>query len=132
MLLIAENWNRISYRILGCCLCVHRSLGPGLLESVYEDSVAREMTRQGLSYQRQLPVPVEYDGEVVGDPLRVDFLVEDAVVLEIKAVEKFHAVHTAQVLTYLKLIKRPLGLLVNFNTALLREGIRRLILEKSR
>jgi GxxExxY protein len=128
MLLTAEEWNRVSHRILGCCLSVHRQLGPGLLESVYEDSVAREMTRQGLSYERQFPVPVEYDGEIVGLPLRLDFLVEDTVVLEIKAIEEIHRVHSAQVLTYLKLTGRPLGLLVNFNRALLREGIKRLIL----
>lgn len=106
---------------------MHRRLGPGLLESVYEDSIASEMTRQGLVFERQRPVPVEYNGEIVGDPLRLDFLIEDTVVIEIKAVETVHSVHTKQILTYLKLANKPLGLLVNFNTTNLQQGIKRVI-----
>jgi GxxExxY protein len=122
-----EDWNRVSYRMIGCCFKVHRLLGPGLLESVYEDSVALELARQGLAFVRQYPVPVEYDGEIVGNPLRLDFLVEDTVVLEIKAVETLHNIHKTQLLTYLKLTNRPLGLLINFNTESLRQGIKRVI-----
>lgn len=123
-----EIYNPLSFKIIGCCLTVHRRLGPGLLESVYEDSVAMEMAIQGLEFQRQVSVPVEYSGKIVGDPLRLDFLIGDLVVLEIKSVDKFHPVHTAQVLTYLKLTKRPLALLVNFNTAYLRDGIKRFLM----
>ena len=122
-----ELWNGISYRILGCCFQVHRHLGPGLLESVYDDALAMEMTMQGLVFERQKPVPVQYKDEAVGDALRLDFLVEDTVVVEVKAVEELHKVHGTQVLTYLKLTKKPLGLLVNFNTTSLRHGIKRII-----
>lgn len=123
-----EKWNELSYRVIGCCLAVHRELGPGLLESVYEDSLAAEMEVQQIGFERQYPVPVLYTGRPVGEPLRLDFLVEDTIVLEVKAVDQTHRVHWAQVLTYLKLTKRPIGLLVNFNTASLREGIKRVIL----
>lgn len=122
-----EDWNRVSYRITGCCFNVHRRLGPGLLESVYEDSVASEMSKRGLTFYRQHPVPVEYDGEIVGNPLRLDFLVEDTVVLEVKAVETLHNIHRTQLLTYLRLTQRPLGLLINFNTISLQQGIKRVI-----
>lgn len=98
-----------------------------MLESVYEDSVALELDRQGIQYSRQLPVPVHYSGEIVGDPLRLDFLIENTIVLEIKSVERLHSVHVSQVLTYIKLTSKPLGLLVNFNTTYLRQGIQRII-----
>ena len=122
-----EDWNRVSYRVIGCCFNVHRRLGPGLLESVYEDSLALEMMRQGLSFEQQRAVPVHYDGEIVGDSLRLDFLIEDTVVLEVKAVEALQKIHGVQLLTYLKLTRRPLGLLVNFNTISLQQGIKRVI-----
>ena len=130
MLIEESEWNALSHLVLGCCLTIHRKLGPGLLESVYADCLASEMRRRKLNFVREFAVPVHYEGEVVGEPLRLDFLIEDTVVLEVKAVEVLHRVHSSQVLTYLKLIGRPLGLLVNFNVALLREGIRRLILTR--
>ena len=123
-----EKRNELSYRLIGCCLAVHRELGPGLHESAYEDSLAAEMSVQKIRFERQYPVPVLYGGKPVGDPLRLDFLIEGCIVLEVKAVDQTHRVHWAQVLTYLKLTRLPLGLLVNFNTASLREGIKRVIL----
>ena len=127
MLPTPDQWNAISYRILGCCFQVHSHLGPGLLESVYDDALAMEMSSRGLTFERQLPVPVQYKDEIVGDSLRLDFLVEDTVVIEIKAVETLHKIHATQLLTYLKLTKKPLGLLLNFNTSSLRSGIKRII-----
>jgi GxxExxY protein len=127
MLAEIDRWNALSHQIIGCCLAVHRRLGPGLLESVYDDSVAEEFTIRGIEFQRQLPVPVKYFGKVVGTPLRLDFLIGDTVVLEIKAIESLQRVHSAQILTYLKLTAKPLGLLINFNVPQLREGIRRII-----
>lgn len=127
MLAGEPEWNELSHRVIGCCLAVHRRLGPGLLESVYDGNVALELGRQGLRFERQLEVPVHYSEIVVGDPFRLDFLVEDTIVVEVKSVDSLHRVHEAQVLTYLKLTARPLGLLINFNVALLREGIRRII-----
>jgi len=130
MLAGLPEWNLISQRILGCCLAVHKVLGPGLLESVYEDCLAWEMSKKGLSYSRQHSIPILYDGRIVGDPLRLDFLVEETVILEVKAVEMLHPVFTAQVLSYLRLADKPIGLLVNFHSTLLRNGIHRLVLAR--
>jgi GxxExxY protein len=109
-------------------MAVHRELGPGLLESIYEDSLAWEMLKKGITFSRQHAVPVWYDGHQVGDPLRVDFLVENLLVVEIKAVETLHPVFTAQVLSYLKLLGKPLGLLVNFHSVLMKDGVHRLMI----
>ena len=128
MLAGLAEWNLISHQILGCCLAIHKELGPGLLESVYEDCLAWEMTKRGLGYSRQHTVPIYYDKHLVGEPLRLDFLVEDKVIVEVKAVETLHPVFTAQVLSYLRLCEKPLGLLVNFHTTLMKNGVHRLIL----
>ena len=127
MLIEDKEWNPITKKILDACFEVHKELGPGLLESVYEDALSLEFARQELEYQRQTPVPVIYKGQLVGDPFRPDFLVEELVIVEIKAVERIHPVHEAQLLTYLHLIKSPVGLLVNFHSPLLKEGIKRFL-----
>ena len=107
---------------------VHRTLGPGLLESVYEHCMVHELAKRGISVKRQVSLPVIYDGETIDAALKLDVLVEDAVILEIKAVERVQPVHRAQLLTYLKLADKRLGFLMNFNVPLIRDGISRLAL----
>ena len=111
--------------IIGSAIEVHRLMGPGLLESVYEDCLAMELSLRGLQCVRQQPVPLEYKGRRLGVDLRIDLLVDDRVVVELKAVEKLLPIHEAQVITYLRLTGKPFGLLINFNVPLLKEGIRR-------
>jgi GxxExxY protein len=117
----------LTERILNAAIEVHRELGPGLLEGTYEAALSIEFDAGGLRHQRQLAVPILYKGRSVGD-YRVDFLVEDAVVVEVKSVDRFDPVFEAQVLTYLKATGKKVGLLVNFNNRLLKQGIRRLVL----
>jgi GxxExxY protein len=116
--------NRLTERIIGCAIEVHRQLGPGLLESVYESAMCIELDLAGLVYERQKVVPVVYKGHLIGEH-RLDLLVEDTVVVELKSVERFDPVFQAQVLSYLKLTGKPVGLLLNFNTRLAKEGIHR-------
>lgn len=114
-------------RIIGSAIEVHRLMGPGLLESIYEDCLAMELTLRGLQCERQRPVPLEYKGRRLGMDLRIDLLVEDRTVVELKAVEKLLPIHEAQVITYLRLTGKPCGLLINFNVPLLKDGIRRFL-----
>jgi len=107
---------------------VHKVLGPGLLESVYETCLAHELRKRGYTVATQLSLPVVYDGMKLDAGLRMDMLVADSVVVEVKAVEKLNPVFEAQLLTYLKLAERRVGLLVNFNVPVIRDGIRRLVL----
>ncbi len=113
--------------IVDAAIKVHRELGPGLLESVYEVCLARELTKRRHKVLRQLHVPIFYDGEELDADLRLDLLVDDCVIIEIKAVEKLLPLFEAQVLTYLKLSNKRLGLLVNFNVPVIKEGIKRII-----
>ena len=106
---------------------VHRALGPGLLESVYETCLAHELRKRGLQVRTQISVPVVYDGERLEAGLRLDLVVDDNVIVEVKAVEKMNPVCEAQLLTYLKLTGLRLGLLVNFNVPLAKDGIKRLV-----
>ena len=119
--------NEVGERILGCALAVHKALGPGLLESVYETCLAHELRKAGLPVQRQLPLPVIYDGIEIEAGYRLDLLIADLVVVEIKALEDVAAVHRAQLLSYLRLGGYRLGYLLNFNVALMRNGIYRLV-----
>jgi GxxExxY protein len=107
--------NDLSYQLIGCAIEVHRTIGPGLLESVYEKCFEEELKEAGLGYQRQLFVPVVYKGRVLDAQLRLDFLVEDLIVVELKAVEALLPVFDAQLLTYMQLLKKPKGVLINFN-----------------
>jgi GxxExxY protein len=122
-----ERSDHLSNEIIGAAIEVHRALGPGLLESVYEECLARELTLRGLHIRRQVAVPLEYKGGRLECTYRLDLVVEDLVVVEIKAVDRLEPVHEAQVLTYLRLTGRWLGLPINFNTPLLKNGIRRLV-----
>ena len=127
MLEFPEEKDPLTERIIGCAIEVHRELGPGLLESIYEAALAAEFNLQGVSFSRQGLVPVSYKGQALGEH-RIDFIVEQAVVLELKSVERFDPVFEAQVLTYLRLTGLRRGLLLNFNSRLLKDGIRRYIL----
>lgn len=106
---------------------IHKKLGPGLLESVYEVLLALELTRAGLSIERQAPVPIEYDGVVLAEGFRADLLVENTLIIEIKSVDQLSPLHGKQLLTYLRLLQQPLGLLMNFGGATFREGVKRVV-----
>lgn len=119
--------NAITERIIKCAIAVHRELGPGMLENVYEEAIDIECSMDGLVVQRQLRIPVLYRGKTIGE-YKPDILVNDLVVLEIKSVERFDPVFEAQVLTYLKITRKRVGLLINFNSRLVKDGIKRFIL----
>ena len=122
-----EELNRLTEKIIGCAIEVHRQLGPGLLEGTYEAALCAEFEGAGIKYRRQATYPVLYKGKVIGE-YRADLIVEDAVVVEIKSVERLDPLFTAQVLTYLKITGKKVGLLINFNSRLLKEGIKRVVL----
>ncbi len=119
--------NELSYRIIGLCLEVHRELGPGLLESAYEEALAHELTLAGLAFERQRDMPLLYKGVSLNCGYRIDFIVERELIVELKAVNELLPVHHAQLLTYLKLGRRSLGLLINFNVPMIKDGIRRVV-----
>lgn len=110
------NENDITYQIRGAIYDVYKTLGPGLLESVYEEALTYELQQRGLNVERQKPVPVQYKGMLLKTELRLDLLVEDKVIVELKSVDEIKPVYCKQVLTYLKLLGKKVGLLVNFNT----------------
>lgn len=117
--------NDITGRIIGCAIEVHKALGPGLLESAYEECLAFELTKAGLSIKRQHPTPVVYKNIKLDCGYRIDILVEDSIVIELKVVDEFNPVHEAQILTYMKFSDKSVGLLINFNVTILKNGIRR-------
>lgn len=117
----------ITEKIISCAIEVHSTLGPGLLESVYEEALAHEFTLRGIPYEKQKEIYLKFKGKDIGKH-RVDFLVENEVVLELKAVESMHKIFEAQMLTYLRATRKRVGLLINFNVERLKEGIKRLIL----
>ncbi|NLF97394.1 MAG: GxxExxY protein [Candidatus Riflebacteria bacterium] len=121
------NENEISRIVVDCALNIHKELGPGLLESVYELLLAHELESCGLKIARQVPVKISYKGICFDEGFRIDMLVEDKVILELKSVESTSKAHKKQVLTYLKLTGLKLGLLINFGEALMKDGITRLI-----
>ncbi len=116
MSLTKEDVTDLSYRIVGCAIEVHKQLGPGLLESVYEKCLKYELKLQGYNVKQQVIVPVSYKGLEMDTELRLDLLVDDLVIVELKAIEKVLPVHEAQLLTYMKLLEKPQGLLINFFT----------------
>lgn len=113
--------------LIGCAIEVHKELGPGLLESAYEECLAYELVKKDLKVERQKPVPVVYKEIKLECGYRIDILVEDKVVLELKTVDEFNPVHEAQILTYLKFSEKKVGLLINFNVLRLKDGIKRYI-----
>ncbi len=120
--------NQLTHAIIGAAIEVHRVLGPGLLESAYEECLARELTLRNIKFERQKPLPVVYKEVKLDCGYRLDFLVEGRVVLELKAVESLAPIHEAIVLTYLRLSGCKIGLLINFHVELLKNGIRRFVL----
>ncbi len=120
--------NELSHLIIGRAIEVHRELGPGLLESIYQHCLAFELIEAGLNIRVQHPLPVNYKGQPMDLGFRLDIWVDHKVVVEVKAVDALHDVHLAQVLTYLKLVNKKLGLLINFNVPRLRDGVKRIVL----
>lgn len=120
--------NELSSTAIGAAINVHKALGPGLLESAYEECLYYELRKIGLSVEKQKPLPLVYENVKLECGYRVDLLVENKLIIEVKAVEALNDVHLAQVLTYLKLSQCKLGLLINFNVVLLKDGIKRVIL----
>jgi len=120
--------NKLSKTIIGCAIRVHNELGPGLLESAYKHCLMYELVNQDLSTSKEVPMPIKYKSVALDYGYRMDLLVENKVVIEVKAVEGLNEVHLAQMLTYLRLGGYKLGLLINFNVILLKNGIRRVIL----
>ena len=118
--------NEIGRQVLGCALRVHKTLGPGLLENAYEACLSYELAKAGIEHQRQLALPVIYDGTHIDLGYRLDLLIEGRVVVEVKAVDQITAIHRAQLLSYLKLGRHKLGYLLNFNVKMLSHGICRL------
>ena len=119
--------NQITSEIIGCAINVHRVLGPGLLESAYEECLASELKNAGLRIERQKPVPVTFKDIKLKCGYRIDILVEDIVIVELKSVDQLAPIHEAQMLTYLKFSNKQIGLLINFNVLLLKNGIKRFI-----
>ena len=117
--------NRLTEKVIELCIEVHRTLGPGLLESAYEEALAHEFCINGVRFARQIEFPLRYKEVLLPCGYRLDFLVEDKLIIELKAVNALEPIHQAQLLTYLKLHQLPLGLLINFNVTLLRDGVRR-------
>jgi len=124
---LIESLNEITEKIIGCAIKVHRNLGPGLLESIYENALCFELNQINVKYEKQLKIPIVYKGLSLGE-YRLDILVENEIIVEIKAVNRYDPVFEAQMLTYLKVTGKKLGLLMNFNVPVLKNGIKRIIL----
>ena len=122
-----DTLNHLSYQVIGCAIEVYKTLGPGLLESVYEKALVHELTLKGISVRAQVEIEMNYKGVNLGDGLRLDLLVDDKLIVELKSVEELKPVHYKQLKTYLKLTNRRLGLLVNFNVNDIMDGVKRVI-----
>lgn len=122
-----EQLNAITGKIIGCAIEVHKHLGPGLLESIYEKALCREFVLQNIKHECQSLIPIRYKGETLGEH-RLDLLIEEEVIVELKAADKLDPIFEAQLLSYLRLTGKRLGLLINFNVPVLKQGIKRVIL----
>jgi GxxExxY protein len=122
------EFDQLSNRVIGCALEVHRALGPGLLESAYEQCLAHELSLSGISFKVQCPLPVKYKGIRLDCGYRIDLLVNDELIVELKSVDQIMGIHQAQLLTYMKLSDVKVGLLINFNVEILKTGIKRFVL----
>ena len=122
------KFDDLSNKVIGCALNVHRELGPGLLESTYEQCLCSELSKAGIQFERQKELPVRYQEVQIDCGYRIDLLIEGALIIELKSVDKVERIHEAQLLTYMKLSNIEIGLLINFNSVLLRDGIRRMVL----
>jgi GxxExxY protein len=122
------RYEELTEKIIGAAIEVHRAIGPGLLEAIYEECLCHELALRGLTFERQLSVPVEYKGVKLESKYRVDVLVQNTVILELKTVDRILPIHEAQLMTYLRLLAKPVGLIINFNVPALRHGIVRRVL----
>jgi GxxExxY protein len=125
--LATDALNQISNVVIGAAIEVHRVLGPGLLESAYEECLAWELQQKGLAVQRQISIPIRYKALHIENAYRADLLVQNELIIELKSIDAFQPIHTAQLLTYLKLLDIRLGLLLNFKVAQMRSGIKRIV-----
>ena len=122
------NFDDLSNKVIGCAIEVHRELGPGLLESTYEQCLAYELHSAGIPFRSQVELPVQYKQVALDCGYRIDVLVDDRLIVELKSVDQLLKIHEAQILTYMKLAKVQTGLLINFNVELLKNGIKRFVL----
>ncbi len=127
VVVISDGINRLTEKIIGCGIAVHRVIGPGLLESAYEECLCYELNAAKIQFERQVPLPVKYKDVRLNCGYRMDLVVEGQVVVEIKAVERLAPIHDAQLLSYLKLFEKRLGLLMNFHVPVLKKGIKRIV-----
>ena len=121
-----EEYNVLTHEIIGAAMEVHKLMGPGLLEGVYEECLAEELIQRGFKVERQVSLPIVYKGKQVGHPLVIDLLVDDRIIVELKAVNELLDIYSAQLLSYLRLSKLKLGLLINFNSVRLLDGVKRI------
>jgi len=124
---VSEVTDLLSRRVVDCIFQVHKNLGAGYLESIYEDCLCQELAERGIAFERQFPMNIVYKEKIVSSDFRLDLVVENQIVLELKAVEKIHPVHEAQIYSYLRMSGLPLGFLVNFNVPLIKDGIKRFV-----
>ena len=122
-----DNTDSLTYKIIGCAIEVYKQLGPGLLESVYEQALIHELKLNDIPVESQVEIKVNYKGINITDSLRLDLLVDDRVIVELKSVEEIKPIHHKQILTYLRLMDKKVGLLINFNTDNLMDGIKRIV-----
>ena len=122
-----DNTDNLTYKIIGCAMEVYKQLGPGLLESVYEQALIQELKLNDIPVESQVEIKVKYKGINITDSLRLDLLVDDSVIVELKSVEELKPIHHKQLLTYLRLMNKKVGLLINFNTDNLMDGIKRIV-----
>lgn len=122
----SQEVDKLAHSVIGAAIEVHRNLGPGYLESVYEEALAVEFDLRSIPFERQKPIHIQYKGHSIGES-RLDFLVGELLIVELKAVESLAGIHTAQVISYLKATRLHLGLLINFNVAVLKDGIKRVV-----
>lgn len=123
----SERINFLTEKIIGCAIEVHKAIGPGLLESAYEECLCYELSQNGLNFERQVPLPVIYKGVKLDCGYKLDIIVENTVIVELKAVDRIIAIHEAQLLSYLRMLDLRVGLILNFHSSVLKEGIKRIV-----
>ena len=126
---MAKIFEKLSNKVIGCAIEVHKHLGPGLLESVYQTCLEYELKLNQINFKKELTIPIRYKNVIIDNSYRIDLLVEDSLILELKSVKNLENIYSAQLLTYMKIMNVKTGLLINFNTTLLKHGIKRFVLE---
>jgi len=127
-MIMKREFSELSHKIIGCAIEVHKLLGPGLLESAYQNCLAHELKLNNITFETEYPLPIEYKGTRLDCGYRLDFFIENTIILELKSVENILGIHEAQLLTYMKLLKTKHGFLINFNVKLLKDGIKSFVL----